>query len=103
MYRAGDPAFGQAPCGLRRAVVGVLDGHQRTAAGAWHQIRPLADASRSPALLRAGRRQLDQDRLLEAAEGMDGAAEAGPRNRPDRDPGELASRRAAADAVHQEI
>ena len=44
--------------------------------GARHQIRPLADASRSSALLRSGRRQLDQDRLLEKAGRMDGAAQA---------------------------
>ena len=75
MHRSGDPAFGQAADRLRRAVVGVLDRHQRAIAGARHQIRPLADASRSSALLRAGRRQLDQDRLFEAAAGMDGAAD----------------------------
>ena len=60
-------AFRQTPDRLCRAVVGVLDRNKRAIAGARHQIRPLADASRSSALLRAGRRQLDQDRLFEAA------------------------------------
>src|SRR5437660_10898874 len=47
--------FWQAANRLCRAVVGVLDCHQRTVARTWHQIRPLADASRPPAILRAGR------------------------------------------------
>ena len=51
--------------------------------------------------LRAGRRQLDEDRLLEAAEGLDEAAGARPRDRPDRDPGVVVPRRSAADDVHQ--
>ena len=58
---------GQAADRLCRAVVGVLHRHQRAAARARHQIRPLADAPRPPALLRAGRRQLDQDRLFQEA------------------------------------
>ena len=49
-------AFRQAADRLCRAVVGVLDRNQRAAARTRHQIRPLADASRSSALLRAGRR-----------------------------------------------
>src|SRR5438270_400649 len=56
-----------------------------------------------PTTFRAGRRQLDQDRLFEASEGMDGPAAARSGNRPDRDPGELVLRRPAADAIHQEI
>src|SRR5260370_3273737 len=57
MHRTGDRARGQAPDGVRRAVVGVLDGYQRAVARTRHKIRPLADASRSPALLwrRGGR------------------------------------------------
>ena len=41
---------GPPPDRLCRAVVGVLDGHQRAADGARHQVRPFADASRSPAI-----------------------------------------------------
>ena len=44
MHRAGHPAFRQAADRLCRAVVGVLDRHQRAAARARHQVRPLADA-----------------------------------------------------------
>src|SRR6266436_1605618 len=49
------------------------------------------------------RRHLDQDRLLEAAGRMDGAAEAGPGDRPDRDPRELVLGRSPANDVHQEV
>src|SRR5260370_24106984 len=51
MHRTRHRARGQAPDGIRRAVVGVLDGYQRAVARTRHKIRPLADASRSPALL----------------------------------------------------
>ena len=52
-------------------------------------------------VLRPGRRLLDEDRLLEAAGGVDEAARPRPGDRPDRDPGELVPRRPAADDVHQ--
>ena len=70
-HRAG---LGPAPDRLRRAVVGVLDDHERAAAQARHQVRPLADARRLHALLRARRRHLDADRLLQEGRGLDGAA-----------------------------
>ena len=93
MHRPRHQALGQAADRLRRAVVGVFAASPTSCC--WrtrHQIRPFADASRFPALLRARRRQLDQDRLFEEAERLDGAAQARPRDRPDRDPRELVSR-----------
>ena len=42
--------------------------HERAPAQAWDQVRPLAHAQRLPPLLRPGRRQLDEDRLLEVRE-----------------------------------
>ena len=42
---------------------GVQYRHQRASCRAWHQVRPLADAPRLRALLRARRRFLDSDRL----------------------------------------
>ena len=59
---------------LRRAVVGVRPEDQRAPAGQGHQVRPLADAQRLPPLLRPRRRQLDQDRLLQATARLDEAA-----------------------------
>ena len=41
---------------LRRAVVGVLERHQRAPAQARDQVRPQPDAQRLPPVLRAGRR-----------------------------------------------
>ena len=60
---------GQRPAAhrLRRAVVGVHPRHQRAAARARHQVRPLADAPRLRAVLRARRRRVDADRLRRAA------------------------------------
>ena len=55
----------QASPRLRRAVVGVRAEDQRVPAEEGHQVRPLLDAQGLRALLRPGRRQLDQDRLLE--------------------------------------
>ena len=49
---------------LRRAVVGVLDRHQRAPAQARDQVRPLAHAPRLHPVLRPRRRLLDEDRLL---------------------------------------
>ena len=86
---------------LRRAVVGVLERHERAAAEARDQVRPQPDAPRLPPVLRPGRRLVDEDRLLEAAGRVDEAARARRGDRPDRDPGELAPRRPAADDVHQ--
>ena len=74
VHRSGDQAFGQAADRLRGAMVGVLDRDQRAPARARHQVRPLAHAQRSPALLCAGGRSLDQDRLCQEAARMDGAA-----------------------------
>ena len=54
MHRAGDAAFRQAADRLCRAVVGVLDRHQRTVARTRHQIRPLADASRLTSRITCG-------------------------------------------------
>ena len=54
---------GQPPDRLRGALVGVLTRHERASARARDQVRPLAHARRLPPLLRAGRRQLDEDRL----------------------------------------
>ena len=76
MHRAGHAALRQAADRLCRAVVGILAGDQRAAARARHQVRPFADAQRPHALLRAGRRQLDQDRLRQEAGRVDDAAEA---------------------------
>ena len=47
MHRAGDAGFGQASHRICRAVVGVLHGHERAAAGA-----PFIGARRSPAAAR---------------------------------------------------
>ena len=86
---------------LRRAVVGVLERHERAAAQARDQVRPQPDAQGLPPVLRPRRRHVDEDRLLEAAGGVDEAARPRPGDRPDRDPGELVPRRPAADDVHQ--
>ena len=94
MHRAGHEALRQAPDRLRRAVVGVQPDHQRTAAQEGHQVRPQPDAPRPSAVLRARRRHLDQDRLLEEGRRVDGAAEARPGDRPDRD-----SRRAGTSTI----
>ena len=92
---------GRAADRLRRAVVGVLERHERAAARARDQVRPLADAPRLPPVLRPRRRLVDEDRLLEAGGRVDAAARARRGDRPDRDPGELVPRRPAADDVHQ--
>ena len=86
---------------LRRAVVGVLERHERAAAQARHQVRPQPDAQGLPPVLRPRRRLVDEDRLLEEARGVDEAARPRRGDRPDRDPGELVPRRPAADDVHQ--
>ena len=86
---------------LRRAVVGVLERDERAPAQARDQVRPQPDAPGLPPVLRPRRRLLDEDRLLEAARGVDEAARARRGDRPDRDPGELVPRRPAADDVHQ--
>ena len=52
-------------------------------------------------VLRPRRRLVDEDRLLEAARRVDAAARARRGDGPDRDPGELAPGRPAADDVHQ--
>ena len=57
--------------------------------------------TRLPPLLRPRRRPLDEDRLLEAARGVDEAARPRRGDRPGRDPGQLVPRRPAADDVHQ--
>ena len=67
LHRSHRVAVRQPAHRLRRAVVGVQPGHQRAAARAGHQVRPLADAPRLRALLRPRRRLLDPDRLRPAA------------------------------------
>ena len=89
------------PDRLRRALVGVLERHQRAPAQARDQVRPQPDAPRLRPVLRAGRRLVDEDRLLEEARGVDEAARPRRGDRPDRDPGELVPRRPPADDVHQ--
>ena len=97
-----DEADGQAAARLHRAVVGVEPRDRRAPAQEGHHVRPQHDPQRLPALLRAGRRQLDEDRLFAEPADLDEAAAARHRDRPDRDPGELVPRRPAADDVHQE-
>ena len=53
------------PDRLRRTLVGVLERDQRAPAQARDQVRPQPDAQGLPPLLRAGRRLVDEDRLLE--------------------------------------
>ena len=57
---------------------------------------------RFPAVLRPGRRHMDQDRLLQEGRGVDAAAEARQGDRPRRDRRQLVCRRPAADDVHEE-
>ena len=101
VHRGHREAQRQAASRLRRPVVGVRAEDQRVPAEEGHQVRPFLDAQGLRALLRPGRRQLDQDRLLEGSVDLDEAAAARPGDGPDRDPGLLVPRRPAADDVHQ--
>ena len=92
---------GRRPTGYVAPWWEFSNGHQRAPAQARDQVRPLAHAQGLPPVLRPRRRLLDEDRLLEARRGVDGAAPARRGDRPDRDPGQLVPRRPAADDVHQ--
>ena len=87
---------------LRRAVVGVPPVTNELLLERGHQVRPLVDAQRLPALLRPGRRQWTKIDYTQAGRGLDEAAGARAGDRPRRDPGELVPRRPAADDVHQD-
>src|SRR6266496_4412907 len=89
------------PYRLRRALVGVLQRHERAPAQARDQVRPQPDAQGLPPVLRPRRRLVDEDRLLEEAGGVDEAARPRRGDRPDRDPCELVPRRPTTDEVHQ--